>query len=58
MTPSMRLLFALAVVLITAGGLIDVYHKRSPSLRGLGRIFFIAGAYIFAALLMFFVLVN
>jgi hypothetical protein len=58
MTPSMRLLFALAIVLITSGALLDLFHRRSPSLRGLGRIFFIAGASIFAALLMFFVLVN
>jgi len=54
----MRLLFALAIVLITSGALLDLFHRRSPSLRGLGRIFFITGASIFAALLMFFVLVN
>ena len=49
---SFRLLAALAVVLITAGGLLDIYHRRSLEVRGLGRIMLITGASILSGLII------
>ena len=53
---SFRLLIALAVILITAGGLLDIYHRRSLEVRGLGRIMLITGASILSGLILFIIL--
>ena len=49
---SFRALLALAIICITAGGLLDIYHRRSLEVRGLGRIMLITGASILSGLII------